>query len=66
MTTTAPDPARPIREYGCTRCQTYHRQGLDAEYDDHLFWQSKHGPRDRQVTPNEVLERLANEPVTGE
>lgn len=31
-------------EYGCVRCQGYHREG-DALYDAHLYFQSKHGLR---------------------
>ena len=31
-------------EYGCCRCQTYHREG-EAVYAEHIMWQSKHGPR---------------------
>ena len=53
---------RPIREYGCTRCQVYHIQGLDPLYDDHLMWQSKHGWSERFPTPNEVLKRIGMEP----
>lgn len=37
----------PITEYGCTLCQRHHRRGIDAEYDDHLMFQSKHGVRQR-------------------
>jgi hypothetical protein len=37
----------PITEYGCVRCQKYHRKGLDAEYEDHLYYQSKHGTSTR-------------------
>jgi hypothetical protein len=36
-------------EYGCVRCQKYHREGRDAEFRDHLFWQSKHGTREVDV-----------------
>lgn len=61
-TCTAPDPARPVREYGCTRCQKWHREGLDAEYEPHLYWQSKHGPMERPATPAEVLGRIVQAP----
>jgi hypothetical protein len=37
----------PITEYGCVKCQKYHRLGIDAWYDDHLYFQSKHGIRER-------------------
>jgi hypothetical protein len=37
----------PITEYGCTLCQRYHRLGLDSEYEDHIYHQSKHGIRTR-------------------
>ena len=37
----------PITEYGCVKCQKYHRMGLDAEYEDHIYHQSKHGVRER-------------------
>lgn len=35
-----------IREYGCTLCQTYHRQG-DHDYQAHLLHQSRHGVQER-------------------
>lgn len=50
---------RPVREYGCVRCQTTHRRGIDAEYEPHLWSQSKHGWSERPATPGEVLRRLA-------
>lgn len=37
----------PITEYGCTRCQKWHRLGLDSEYEAHLMLQSKHGTSTR-------------------
>lgn len=39
--------ATPITEYACCICQRTHRRGLDAEYEAHLPWQSKHGTRQR-------------------
>lgn len=57
----ANDPHRPIREYGCCQCQKYHREGLDDEYEPHLFFQSKHGWYDRPPTIGEVFERLMKE-----
>ncbi len=33
----------PITAYGCVLCQREHRLGLDAEYQPHLYRQSKHG-----------------------
>ncbi len=44
-----------VREYGCVECQRTHREGLDAEYEPHLWRQSKHGYHDRIATPSEVL-----------
>lgn len=44
-----------VREYGCVKCQKHHRQYLDPEYDDHLFWQNKHGWRERPALPWEVF-----------
>lgn len=38
----------PITEYGCCRCQKWHRKGMDAEYDCHIMHQSKHGIRERE------------------
>lgn len=61
MTRTTPECCRPITEYGCALCQTYHRKGLDAEYEDHIMLQSKDGLQERAATPNEVLERLGKE-----
>jgi hypothetical protein len=37
----------PITEYGCVKCQKYHRLGLDPEFDEHLYHQAKHGTRKR-------------------
>lgn len=37
-----------LREYGCTRCQTYHREP-DPLYREHLVWQSKHSYREVDV-----------------
>jgi len=50
--------AEPVRAYGCVRCQREHRQGLDAEYEPHLPFQSKHGYYLRTATLGEVLDRL--------
>jgi hypothetical protein len=55
------DPRRLVREYGCVRCQTRHRLGLDPEYQEHLYWQSKHGWYDRLPTAGEVFRRLVEE-----
>lgn len=33
----------PITAYGCVLCQCEHRLGMDAEYQEHLHRQSKHG-----------------------
>lgn len=62
MTTcTGPDLCRKIREYGCVKCQKYHRRGIDDLYEPHLFFQSKHGWSERKPSANEVLERIAKE-----
>lgn len=59
MTVTDPLPrtdwtgAVIVREYGCTKCQRYHREGIDAEYRPHLPHQSKHGWRERRATMGE-------------
>lgn len=45
-----------IREYGCTACQAWHRRGIDPMYDPRLYWQSKHGWRDRVATAAEMAE----------
>lgn len=34
-----------VREYGCVLCQTFHREGRDADFVPHLMFQSKHGWR---------------------
>lgn len=41
-----------IVEYGCVKCQKYHREGDDL-YDAHLMWQSKHGIQRRPPTKAE-------------
>jgi len=46
----------PITEYGCCLCQKWHRKGLDAEYDAHIAWQSKHGTRER--APSGIAEEF--------
>lgn len=54
----------PITEYGCVLCQRYHRLGLDAEYESHLYHQGKHGTRTRApIGPAEtfVAHMLAEE-----
>lgn len=51
-----------VREYGCVECQRYHREGIDAEFEPHLLYQSKHGYYDRIATPNEVLQIFRKEP----
>lgn len=53
-----------VREYGCVLCQVNHREGIDAEYADHLYHQSKHGWHERIATPNEVLALIRAEPTT--
>lgn len=59
--TPAKDPHRPVREYGCVLCQKYHREGLDAEYEPHIYSQSKHGIGERRPEVSEVFERLIRE-----
>lgn len=59
---TSPDPRRPVVEYGCAKCQRWHRQGIDPEYDAHLHRQAKHHYRaDRPPTQAEALLRLRGE-----
>ena len=43
-------------EYGCVRCQSYHRE-CDALYGPHLYFQSKHGLR--FVPVEEAIARAA-------
>lgn len=47
----------PITEYGCVKCQKYHRLGIDPEYEAHLMHQSKHGTAQR--APRGKREELA-------
>ena len=37
-------PKRVV-DYGCVRCQQYHEEG-DPLYEEHKFFQSKHGIRE--------------------
>lgn len=41
-------PPAEIKEFGCTLCQTWHREGAPL-YSPHLWAQSKHGIRTRLV-----------------
>lgn len=34
-----------VRDYGCVKCQKYHREG-DLLYEEHLYFQSKHSIRE--------------------
>ena len=43
-------------EYGCVRCQKYHRED-EPIYAEHLMLQSKHGPRFVEV--DEAIVRAA-------
>jgi hypothetical protein len=54
-----------VREYGCVRCQKWHRRGIDPEYEPHLYYQSKHGWHERVATPNEVLAMMRATPKGG-
>jgi len=38
-------PPAPENEYGCVRCQAYHRESDGPIYAEHILWQSKHGIR---------------------
>jgi hypothetical protein len=43
-----------VREFGCTRCQAFHVREIDPElYEQHLYFQSKHGWRERPATLGE-------------
>lgn len=46
-----------LAEYGCCRCQGYHREG-EPLFEPHLFWQSKHSYRERDVY-DAILEAAA-------
>lgn len=63
-TCTALDSRRPVREYGCTTCQAYHREGLDDLYGPHIMRQSKHGMYERAPRLGEVFARLVSEETT--
>lgn len=41
-----------IYGYGCVECQEWHYEG-DAEYQPHIFWQSKHGIQLVPIPPQE-------------
>lgn len=58
-----PYVCRPIIEYQCGSCKCPHRAGLDKLYTPHLRKQTKAGTQERSPTPNEVLHRLALEPI---
>lgn len=46
----------PITAYGCVLCQREHRKGIDADYDAHLYRQSKHGTYTR--APQGIVEEF--------
>lgn len=60
------DPTTRVTEYGCTRCQAYHRKHLDDLYDEHMPYQAKHHYRTRPATPAERFALLMREEVTSE
>lgn len=45
-----------IRAYGCVQCQREHRRNLDHEYEQHIYYQSKHGTYWR--APRNMLEEF--------
>lgn len=51
---------RPVTEYGCVRCQKWHRQGLDGEeFQLHIFSMARNGVmRQRLPDIGEVFRRL--------
>lgn len=57
-------PREMVREYGCVRCQKYHRQLIDPEYEAHILDQSKHGWYERPARIGEIfaLEMERGEP----
>jgi hypothetical protein len=44
--------------YGCVECQEWHYEG-DAEYQPHIYFQSKHGIERRAVPEREKVYRDA-------
>lgn len=36
-----------VRYYGCVKCQKEHSEDDGKIFDDHHYWQSKHGIRQR-------------------
>ena len=39
---------KTIKYYGCVKCQKQHWQDIEPElYQEHLYWQSKHGIQDK-------------------
>lgn len=47
-----------IRGYGCVECQEWHYEG-DAEFEPHIYWQSKHGVQYVALPPQERAFRAA-------
>jgi hypothetical protein len=47
-----------VQAYGCVECQDWHYEG-DAEYEPHLYWQSKHGIEWRPLPEREKIFRAA-------
>lgn len=53
--------------YGCCKCQAYHDSEEEpALYADHLYFQSKHGWQERELTAAEAAERLRRKGVISE
>lgn len=48
-----------VRAYGCVQCQEYHYEG-DAEFEEHIMRQSKHGVERLPERPaDKMLRELA-------
>ena len=61
---------KTITDYGCTKCQRFHEKDTDPLYEEHLFFQSKHGIRQwidcTRYEPTEAHSSASAPPGEGE